>query len=75
MLEYEKQEKIEHNFLFGVSFIDIFIRMGNSVNSDVIDCKMGRSNANDLAHLTESTYSVTSAPMMNGLKSKVIFLV
>lgn len=54
MLEYEKQEKIEHNFLFGVSFI----RMENSVNSDVIDCKMGRSNANDLAHLTESTYSV-----------------
>lgn len=38
MLEYEKQEKIEHNFLFGVSFIDKFIRMGNSVNSDIIDC-------------------------------------
>lgn len=58
MLEYEKQEKIEHNFLFGVSFIDTFIRMGNSVNSDVIDCKMGSSNANELAQLAESTYSV-----------------
>lgn len=60
MLEYEKQENIERHFLFGVSFIDTFIRMGNPVNSDVIDCKMGRSNANELAHLTESTYSVNN---------------
>lgn len=36
MLEYEKQEKIEHNFLFGVSFIDTFIILGWEIQLTVM---------------------------------------
>lgn len=36
MLEYEKQEKIEHNFLFGVSFNDTFIILGWEIQLTVM---------------------------------------
>lgn len=45
--------------------------MGNSVNSDIIDCNAEVTQTSWHIWLNQLIQYVTSAPMMNGLKSKV----